>query len=221
MEFLVTTAGLPPFHFTLPDAKRATARPCQQAGDCCAAATARGGCLATAAIAPVLDYFSDVVSHARTRVACWRNGQVVRFEETGQRTALRLLLAGLQRSGCPFCGRFAALPADASLGDVYATFSRLLRSGELADDHDALFPLELSSGTDDAADLGDELETRLWPVLREARRRFRQDAAINAVIMMINGIRLAADHAREHPEPLSHKPPFAAAPPYAVSGAWG
>ena len=188
MEFQVAVAAMPAFRFAVPDpAPAAPGAPCRN-GEPCPAATRAGGCLARACVAPVLDYFSGVVSHEAALVVCEADGQRTCFTETGQRAAFRLLLAGITQSGCPFFSRFAALPAAASLGNAYAAFARLLRALATQDGH---------ASPTAAGHVAWELERHLAPIFGEAKRKVRQDAAVNACILMLNGLRLATDHVRQ------------------------
>lgn len=188
MEFHVAVAAMPTFRFDVPDLLPAEpGAPCR-CGEPCSAATRAGGCLARTCAAPVLDYFSGVVSHEAAVVVCEAGGQRTCFTETGQRAAFRLLLAAITQSGCPFFGRFAALPADAPLGNAYAAFARLLRALATQDGH---------ASPTAAGHVAWELERHLAPLFGEAKRKARQDAAVNACILMLNGLRLATDHVRE------------------------
>ncbi|WP_428565721.1 MAG: hypothetical protein ACP59X_05090 [Solidesulfovibrio sp. DCME] len=191
MDFLVTVPGLPSFSFVPPHKEtRGPQAPCH-CGEACPKARRAGGCLALGAIDGVLDFFSDVVSYETALVLCHHGGRTAVYEETGQRAAARLLLAGMQRSGCPFFARFAALPADAPLGSAYTALGRLLAAlagGEAAPQPQGLSALE---------QLADEAEGHLAVVLGEAKRRCRRDAAVNAVILLCNGIRLATEAIRE------------------------
>ncbi|WP_300161471.1 hypothetical protein [Solidesulfovibrio sp.] len=191
MEFHVAVAGMPVFHFSTPDLPIPMPTiPCRD-GAPCLAAQLTGGCLVKAAVAPVLTRLSGVVSHERAMVLCKAGGRTHYFEETGQRAVFRLLLAGMQYSGCPFFSLFARVPADAPLRSAYAAFARLLRAlPRNGGTRSPLCPEEF------ATRLERELENHLAPVLEEARRHVRGDAAVNAVILMLSGIRLAADWAR-------------------------
>jgi hypothetical protein len=156
-------------------------------------------CRVLASVAEVLDYFSDVVSYEKVLVACRDGAEAAIYEETGQRAAVRLLLAGMQASGCPFFSRFAALPVDAPLDNAYAALSHLL---------EALSRTDASTRSGAALGLerlGDALESHLAPLLAEAKRRSRRDAAVNAVILMVSAIRLAVDEVRERPPAAANR----------------
>ncbi len=191
MEFHVAVEGRPVFRFTTPDLPiPIAAMPCRDGAPCLAARLA-GGCLAQAAVVPVLTGLSGVLSHERARVVCQAGGKTHFSEETGQRAVFRLLLAGMQYSGCPFFSLFARVPAGAPLPSVYAAFARLLRA--LSRDAGGRSPLSPEAL---ATRLEREVEGRLVPVLEEARRHARGDAGVNAVLLMLNGVHLAADWAR-------------------------
>ena len=100
-------------------------------------------------------------------------------------------------SGCPFFERALPDAARQSLGeDCYATFRRMVHRLTFAQRGDA------SAGrpADWAlACCGRDIEDHLDPILGEARRRRRQDAAVNAVILMYSCTRLAVEEMRESP----------------------
>lgn len=186
MEFLVTVMGLPAFCYTAPTRRAASAATCH-CGARCQRMQENGRCLALEAVDGVLDFFSDVVSYETALVVCRAGQGTAVYEETGQRAAVRLLLAGMQNSGCPFFSRFTPLPVDAPLTSAYIAFSRLLQ---------ALSQTGTTVVSNTAAPgLGEALESHLAPVLAEAKRRRRRDAAVNAVILMVSAIRLAVEDA--------------------------
>lgn len=152
-------------------------RPCRQARNA-------GNCLAALAARPVLEAFSGVVSCEKFFGDDADVPGARPQEETGQHAALRLLLAALRASGCPFFGEL--LPAGIGrpeVGDCRVAFLRCVRGC-----------IDRESGTVPGADPEEpaaSMEARLTPLLSEARRRCRQDAALNAVIILINCVRLA------------------------------
>lgn len=198
MEFLVAVPGLSPFRYAparLADLHPAS--PCRQ-GELCPTAARAGACLLPEAIAPVLDYFSQVVSHQPVLVTCRDAQGTAAFKETGQRAAFRLLAAALGHSPCPFFSRFFPRPTQAPVAGAYAAFARLAHSLALSEGQPetpdaAILPRLLV----DAGRFGREIEEHLQPVLREAKRRCRLDAAVNGVIMLFSGSRLATEHLRE------------------------
>lgn len=196
MECSVTIQGLPLFQYASPASRpaEACAAPCQS-GVLCPSARRAGGCLLPAAVGPVIEAFSSVISHEQVLLVLRDGGETAVLEETGQRAAFRLLLAAMGGSGCPFFGR--ALPAGSVPPrgeDSYGTFRRMVRrmtvvrqtdgaAGRLADPS--------------LARCGRDIEAHLDPILAEARRRRRQDAALNAVILMYSCTRLALEETRE------------------------
>jgi len=195
MEFLVAVPGLASFRYV--PAERTGLRPvapCRRGVPCPRAARA-GACLATEAIAPVLDYFSQVVSHQPVLVTCRDAKGTAVFEETGQRAAFRLLAAALGHSPCPFFSCFSARPTQAPVADACAAFARLAHSLALSEGQpempDMAVPPRLLV---EAGRFGREIEEHLQPVLREAKRRCHLDAAVNGVIMLYSGSRLATEH---------------------------
>ncbi|OLN25428.1 hypothetical protein DVDV_3357 [Desulfovibrio sp. DV] len=200
MECSLTVEGLPPARFFLPHtaspAGSGSAVPCRR-GQPCPTARRAGGCLLPAAIKPVLQAFSPVLSHARVRLTLRRGGELAEVEETGQWAAFRLLIAAMRDSGCPFFGPI--LPAGTRLvpqGDGSKTFRRMVRA--------LTFPWPEAAGGLTALSLarcGREIESHLHAVLGEARRHCRQDAAVNAVILMYNCTRLAVEDGGEAQRP--------------------
>jgi hypothetical protein len=158
-------------------------RPCRQARDA-------GDCLAVRAARPILEAFSGIISHAAFPEAGDGGLETRALEETGQQAALRLLLAALRASGCPFFGDL--LPAGigwAEAGDCRVAFLRCVRG---------CIDRESGAGAEgDPQEPAAAVEARLAPLLGEARRRCRQDAALNAVIILINCVRLAQAEAED------------------------
>lgn len=191
MEFCVTVAGLPAFTYAAPVCGHDAAPSADHCGERCPGTRPGGRCLALTSVGNVLDFFSDVVSYETALVVCRDGAEAAVYEETGQRAAVRLLLAGMQASGCPFFSRFAPLPVGAPLDSAYAALSRLL---EVLSQADTSARPGVAQGLER---LGDALESRLAPLLAEAKRRSRRDAAVNAVILMVSAIRLAVDEVRE------------------------
>lgn len=199
MEFCVTVTGRPAFTYAAPargyDATPACGHNAAPSADHCEERCSgmRPGdrCRALASVAEVLDFFSDVMSYETALVVCRDGTETAVYEETGQRAAVRLLLAGMQASGCPFFSRFAPLPVDAPLDNAYTALSRLMQALSRAE---ASARPEAAQGLER---LGDALESHLAPLLAEAKRRSRRDAAVNAVILMVSAIRLAVDEVRE------------------------
>ncbi|MHC1791663.1 hypothetical protein [Solidesulfovibrio sp.] len=174
-----------------PDQPCRPGRPCQAAREC-------GGCLLPAAIGPILDAFSPVISHERVLVA-GPDGEVGgAVPETGQQAAFRLLLLAMGTSGCPFFRR-ALTPAPGRLaaGPDAGAFRRLVRAMSLPwrEGGGGGWPVGLAELG--LARCGRDIESHLEPVLREARRRCRQDAALNAVVLMYSSTRLAMEEVRE------------------------
>ena len=163
----------------------ANAAPCRR-GQSCLTAQRAGGCLLAVAITPVLEAFSPIVSHERVRLTLQQDGQRTEVEETGQWAAFRLLIAAMRDSGCPFFGR--SLPAGAGLAskdDGATTFRRMVRALN--------FPWREGAGSEQLARCGRDIESHLHPILTAARQHCRQDAAINAVILMFNCTQLAVE----------------------------
>lgn len=206
MEWSLTVEGQPTARLSLPGAtaKAGSGRavPCRR-GQPCLAARMAGGCLLPGAIKPVLDAFSPVLSHARVRLTLRQGGKLAEVEEPGQWAAFRLLIAAMRHSGCPFFGPI--LPAGTRLvpqGDGSNIFRRMVQA--------LTFPWCEAAGRGPAAAVslarcGREIESHLHPVLGEARRHCRQDAAINAVILMYNCTRLAVEDGGEanRPQPTA------------------
>ena len=202
MECCLTIEGVASAQFKLPQtappAGSGSAVPCRR-GQPCLAARRAGGCLLPAAIKPVLQAFSPVLSHARVRLTLRRGGELAEVEETGQWAAFRLLIAAMRDSGCPFFGPI--LPAGTRLvpqGDGSKTFRRMVQA--------LTFPWPEAAGAGPAAAVslarcGREIESHLHAVLGEARRHCRQDAAVNAVILMYNCTRLAVEDGGEAQRP--------------------
>ena len=198
MECSVTIQGLPLFTYalpeSLPDAASACAAPCRESVPCRAAKSA-GGCLLPAAVGPVIEAFSSVLSYERVLLVLREDGETTALEETGQRAAFRLLLLAMRGSGCPFFKRTlsagAGLPANE---DSSAAFRRMVRRMTSARRAIGM------AGRTDAASLarcGQDIEAHLEPILAVARRRCRQDAALNAVILMYSCTRLAVEETLE------------------------
>lgn len=202
MECSLTVEGLPSTRFflsrTTPKAGTGRAVPCRR-GHPCPTARLAGGCLLPEAIKPVLAAFSPVLSHARVCLTLRRGGELAEVQETGQWAAFRLLIAAMRDSGCPFFG--SSLPAGAGLppkDDGAATFRRMVRALTL--------PWRGAGGSEQLARLalarcGRDIESRLHPILCAARQHCRQDAAINAVILMYNCTRLAVEDGGEAKRP--------------------
>ena len=194
MECSMTIQGLPLVHFSTPvaaaSADQTACVPCPQ-GCPCPAARRAGGCLLPGAITPVLEAFSPIISYENVLLELRHDGETVVLEETGQRAAFRLLVAAMCQSGCPFFGRTRSVGVGLVAGeDGYGMFRRLVRA--------MTFPWRDETGTNRLADqslarCGRDIEAHLQPILAEARRRCRQDAAINAVILMFNCTRLAVE----------------------------
>ena len=202
MECSLTVEGVASARFflpqTAPPAGSGSAVPCRR-GQPCPTARRAGGCLLPAAIKPVLQAFSPVLSHARVRLTLRRGGELAEVEETGQWAAFRLLIAAMRDSGCPFFGTF--LPAGTGLAaqsDGSRTFRRMVRALTFPW-RDAAAPGQLAALS--MARCGRDIESHLHPVLGEARRHCRQDAAINAVILMYNCTRLAVEDGGEAKRP--------------------
>ena len=192
MQCTMTGPGLPPVyiaatHPLAADALRSA--PCHPDSPCRLACDA-GSCLAARAAEPVLDAFSAIVSHEPVFLTVESAQGTRPLEETGQRAALRLLLAALSVSGCPFFGEL--LPVGIGRpggGDCRAAFLRAVRGR-----------LDQSVETDPAdtqAERARVIEAHLTPLLAEARRRRLLDAGLNAVIILINCVRLAMADAED------------------------
>jgi len=202
MECSVTVQGLPLFNYalpeSLPDAARGCAAPCRESVPCRAARLA-GGCLLPTAVGPVIEAFSSVLSYEQVLLVLRDGGETRALEETGQRAAFRLLLLAMRGSGCPFFER--TLPAGAGLPaeeDSYATFRRMVRRLTFAQRAIG------TAGRAAAASLARcerDIEAHLDPILDVARRRCRQDAALNAVILMYSCTRLAVEETLERLAP--------------------
>lgn len=199
MEFTIIAEGQPPFHFAPATRKPVLGQDVCQSGGLCPAARMAGGCRATAAAIPVLDAFSRITSYEGVRVVRHSGEQAEVFEETGQRAALRLLVAALNHSGCPFFGRFSPLPEDGPLSRTYAAFVRAARA--MLHDSEADTVVETADHVglilDEVEGIGRQVEDHLQPLLREARRRCDKDAAVNAVVLLFSGSRLACEHLQE------------------------
>lgn len=197
MEFLVAAPGLSSFRYDPASTAEAEAEhPCRRE-DLCRRTVPAERCLVTRTVLPALEYFSQVVSHHRVLVS-YRETQVTTvIEETGQEAAFRLLASGLGHAPCPFFSRFFAGSAEGPAADVCTAFARLSRSLIFAQgEPDRPDPATLALLQALAGRLGQEIETHLQPVLLEARRRCRRDAAINAVIMFFSVNTLAAEALR-------------------------
>lgn len=186
MQCTMTSPGLPRVQFSVapaptPEASQAAScrpgQPCRQARD------ARD-CLAAQAAGPILDAFSAILSHEPVLLTVEGRHGAQPLEETGQRAALRLLLAALGESGCPFFVEL--LPAGIGRpggGDCRAAFQRAVRG--------RLGRMVRTDPADSLERRAKTMEDRLAPLLAEARRRCRLDAGLNAVIILFNCVRLA------------------------------
>uniref|UniRef100_I2Q470 Uncharacterized protein n=1 Tax=Desulfovibrio sp. U5L TaxID=596152 RepID=I2Q470_9BACT len=207
MEFLVAAPGLSSFRYDpATTVEPGGAHPCGEE-ELCRRSEPEEGCLVARAVLPALEYFSEVVSHQRVLVSC-RDDQVTTIiEETGQEAAFRLLASGLGHAPCPFFRRFALDPAGQSGGDAATAFAHLARSLIFAEGETGMLDAAtLSLLQAVAGRVGREIETHLQPVLLEARRRCRRDAAINAVIMLFSVNTLAVEALRQAGFPPPGRP---------------
>ncbi|MYL83586.1 hypothetical protein GTA51_10665 [Desulfovibrio aerotolerans] len=198
MECSVTIQGLPHFNYVSPaphpDDACACGPPCRSSIPC-RLASQGDGCLLLAAVGPVIEAFSLVVSYEQVLLVLREGRDKAVLEETGQRAAFRLLLLAMRGSGCPFFEQ--TLAAWNGLGldtDSYATFQRMVRRLTFAQRADGAGK-RLSAVS--LARSGHDIEAHLDPILDMARRRCRQDAALNAVILMYSCTRLAVEETRE------------------------
>lgn len=198
MELHVIIQGLPLLRYVPPlsptDWAASRETPCR-AGLLCRTARAAGGCCLQAAVLPVIEAFSSVVSYEQVLLVAREGRETAVLEETGQQAAFRLLLLAIRGAGCPFFAR--ALPAGAGLPwgeDNAGTFRRMVRRlafARRAEATAACLPDWSLAGCER------DIEAHLDPILGEARRRRRQDAAVNAVILLYNCSRLAVEETRE------------------------
>ncbi len=196
MQCRVTVAGMASFEFR-PGEQEGTAgcaaRACRP-DQCRVGTRGTGPCLLLAGVASVLDYFSGVVSHAMVRVAWSEGDRWETLEEPGQRAALRLLLLGMTGSGCPYFGRFAVrLGADPTAAAL-ALFGGMTQT--MAEDR-------LFRAAGRPSRVGEDVAARLHPLLVEARRLRRHDAALNGVVMLLNCNELAAGEPSERPKTVA------------------
>ena len=198
MECSVTIQGLPLFNYASPaprpDDAPACGTPCR-ASVPCRLARQGGSCLLPAAVGPVIEAFSSVLSYEQVLLVLREGGDTAVLEETGQRAAFRLLLLAMRGSGCPFFEQ--TLPAGCGLAqdsDSYATFQRMVRRMTFARRSDGAAK-QLAAVS--LARCGHDIEAHLAPILDVARRCCRQDAALNAVILMYSCTRLAVEETRE------------------------
>jgi hypothetical protein len=191
MHCTMTSPGLSGVRIFAAKAAGAQAAPCPPGRPCRQCRTAED-CLAARATGPVLDAFSAVVSYEPVLLAVDDGRRPKLIEETGQGAALRLLLAALGESGCPFFGEL--LPAGIGRpgdGDCRAAFQGAVR-GRLDQ------PVE-TDPADTQAERARAIEAHLAPLLAQARRRRGLDAGLNAVIILINCVRLAVADAEDGP----------------------
>ncbi|EHJ47760.1 hypothetical protein DFW101_1752 [Solidesulfovibrio carbinoliphilus subsp. oakridgensis] len=207
MEFLVAAPGLSSFRYdpATPVAPEG-AHPCGEE-ELCRRSEPEERCLVARTVLPTLEYFSQVVSHQKVLVSCRDDRVTTIIEETGQEAAFRLLASGLGHAPCPFFRRFVSDPAGRTGGDAATAFAHLARSLIFAaGDTDMLDPATQTLLRAVAGRVGREIETHLQPVLLEARRRCRRDAAINAVIMLFSVNTLAAEALRQADSASSGRP---------------
>ena len=192
MQCTMTGPGLPQVRIAAPhslaaDKSRSAPR---HPGSPCRQACGAGSCPAARAAEPVLDAFSAVVSHEPVFLAVESDQGTHPLEENGQWAALRMLLAAVRESGCPYFRDL--LPKGIGRPgseDCRTAFLRVVRER-----------IGRDNGRGDRSTpqgRADAVEARLAPLLREARRRCRQDAAINAVVILINCVRLALADAED------------------------
>lgn len=196
MQCTMTSPGLPRVQFSVaptptPEVSRTDTccpgQPCRQARDA-------KDCLAAQAARPILDAFAAILSHEPVLLTVYGRHGAQPLEETGQRAALRLLLAALGESGCPFFVEL--LPAGIGRpgsGDCRAAFQRAVRG--------RLGRAARTDPADTPARRAKTMEARLAPLLAEARQRCRLDAGLNAVIILFNCVRLALADAEDGKTP--------------------
>jgi hypothetical protein len=157
-----------------------------------------GGCLLSRAAIPVLEAFSSIVSYEPVLLLLRSDDDAEMVEETGQRAAMRLLLAVMGESGCPFFSGSLPIGVGQPGGENCAVaLQRMVRGQHTSRQRD----------TTGLARRVAAIEARLAPILREARRRCCQDAAVNAVVLLYNWARLALEE--EDGPPMVRRTPDA------------
>jgi len=188
MEMTVSVVGKPTLQYLFATADKTWTppeAPCRP-GQLCQPAAA-SGCLLLQAVTPVLEYFSEVVSHEPAILRFHAAAITTESLETGQTAACRVLLAAMLHSSCPFFSRISPrFGQDPSVG-VYDLFMGMARNmAMLTVLAELLGGVAKPRAQSAAGYFARQLKPYLERILQEARRRRRQDAAVNAVVMLFS-----------------------------------